>query len=160
MFLPSTLSPFRTDHFVYYFLSYVPSPCPIFLMLLAHIAMTSHFCCAVTFVSYSSADSGVLDNFHQIEMSPDLIPNKSNRFKSFLVWALLVILDHFCTALLAAVQYGTLVPHLSPWLFLAMLPFCAPKSVWGCVLIPYYPCHGNVFLDLLVSMTVILGTTH
>ena len=72
-------------------------------------------------------------------MSPDLIPNKSSKVQPFLVCALLFILDHFCTALLAAVQYGTLVPHLSPWLFLAMLPFCAPKSVWGLCAYPLLP---------------------
>ena len=42
------------------------------------------------------------------------------------------------------------MPYFSPRLILSNATvLCAKKTIWGCVLIPYYPCHGNVLLQLV-----------
>ncbi len=92
-------------------------------------------------------------------MPPDLIPNLNNRAMPFLLslssWTYLVPRSWRLR------NQALLCPIYSPWLpFSNATVLCAKKSFWGCVLIPYYPCHGNIFINLLVSMTVILGTTH
>ena len=89
----------------------------------------------------SSANGGVLGDPRDLVMPPVLKPNIRVGLNP-LFCVHFAFLGPFCSALLAAAQSGTLVPYHSPWLF--MLLFCAQKSLWCGVLIPYYPCHGNV----------------
>ncbi len=70
-------------------------------------------------------------------MPPDLIPNLNNRAMPFSFVA--VLLDLFCSALLAAVQSGTLVPCHSPWLSHSNATGLCAKSDLGLCAYPPLP---------------------